>query len=104
MPDSAAQLQAIYMAGYELERFDRFPGAVGVVKDGCVALLEQTPGGLRIIGTPGWRMGEAMGVLIEKAGRKCFQLKDEVVEATPERLAALESFRRELEELLAARA
>jgi hypothetical protein len=100
MPDPAEQLQRIYLAGFELQTFDRFPKAIGVVRDGCIALLEATPDGLKMIGTPGWRMGEVMGVLVEEAGGKVFRTKSETVEATPERLEALQQFRAELELLL----
>jgi hypothetical protein len=58
---------------------------------------------LTIIGTPGWRMGEAMGVLVEENGRRVFRHKDEVVEATPQRLEALANFRDDLAVLLQAR-
>jgi hypothetical protein len=98
--DSAAQLQRLYLAGFELETFDRFPNTVGVVREGCIALLQPTPDGLRVIGTPGWRMGEVMGVLVEKGGRQVFQAKTETVEATPERLSTLARFRADLEQLL----
>ena len=87
--DSAEQLQRIYLAGFELQTFDRYPTAVGVIRDGCIALLRATPSGLQMIGSPGWRMGEVLGVLVEKDGREVFQAKSEIVEATPERLAAL---------------
>jgi len=100
MADPAEQLQRIYLAGFELETFERFPKAVGVVRDECIALLEATPEGLKMIGTPGWRMGEAIGVLIEQGGRQVFQAKSEMVEATPERLEALRRFRADLENLL----
>ena len=99
--DSAEQLQRMYLAGFELQTFDRFPKAVGVVRDECIALLEATPAGLRLIGTPGWRMGEALGVLVEEAGRQVFRAKSDTVEATPERLEALRQFRTDLEQLLA---
>jgi len=71
-----------------------------VLRENCVALLVPGLDGLQILGTAGWRMGEVMGVLTEKAGRKVFQAKSEVVEATPERLEALQKFREELGELL----
>ncbi len=102
--DAAEQLQRIYLAGFELETFERFPKAVGVVRDQCIALLEATPEGLKMVGTPGWRMGEVMGVLVEQGGRQVFQAKTDVVEATPERLEALRRFRADLENLLAAAA
>jgi hypothetical protein len=101
MPDPAEQLQRLYLAGFEIETFEMYPRAVGVVRDGVISLLEATPAGLRMIGSPGWRMGELMGVLVEKEGRKVFQWKSEVVEDTPERLEALRRFRQEVEEILA---
>ena len=104
MPDPAEQLQRLYLAGFELQTFDRYPNTVGVARDGCIALLRATPTGMTIVGTPGWRMGEVLGVLVEKDGRKVFQAKSEVVEATPERLSALSSFREDLEKMLTATA
>ena len=102
--DTAQQLQRLYLAGFDLQTFDRFPRAVGVVRDNCIALLEATPEGLKIVATPGWRMGESIGVLVEQDGRQVFQHKSETVEATPERLEALRRFREELENVLAAAA
>jgi hypothetical protein len=102
--DSAEQLQRIYLAGFELQTFDRFPNAVGVVRGECIALLEATPAGLMLIGTPGWRMGEVMGVLVEEAGRQVFRAKSDTVEASAERLEALRQFRADLEDMLAPKA
>jgi len=100
MPDSAEQLQRLYLAGFELQTFERFPKCIGVVRDDCVALLVAGVDGLQILGTPGWRMGEVMGVLTEKDGRKVFQAKSEIVEATPERLLALQKFGNDIGEVL----
>ena len=100
MTDSAEQLQKIHLAGFELETFERFPKCIGVVRDGCIALLVPGVDGLQILGSPGWRLGEAIGVLTEVKGRKVFQAKEEIVEATDERLAVLERFREDLLELL----
>jgi hypothetical protein len=100
MPDPAEQLQQIYVAGFELKVFDRFPKCIGVVRDRCIALLVPSPDGLQMLGTPGWQMGEAIGVLVETGGRKVFQAKQEIVEATPGRLEALERFREDLGKLL----
>lgn len=102
--DSAEQLQRIYLAGFELQTFDRYPNAIGVIRDGCIALFRSTPSGLQMIGSPGWRMGEVLGVLVEKEGREVFQAKSEIVEATPERREALRKFKVDLEQLLTATA
>jgi len=102
MPDSAEQLQRIYLAGFELQTFERYPKCIGVMRENCVALLVPGVDGLQVLGTPGWRMGEVMGVLTEREGRKVFQAKTEIVEATPERLEALKQFQDELQGLLQA--
>jgi hypothetical protein len=95
--DPAAQLQRIYLAGFELQTFDRFPQCVGVIRDNCIALLVPGVDGFQVLGSPGWRMGEVMGVLIEKDGRQVFQAKNEIVEATPERLDLLRRFQQDLQ-------
>ena len=102
--DPSQQLARLYQAGFDIQTFERFPRAVGVVRDNCVALLEATPEGLKIVATPGWRTGGGIGVLVEQGGRQVFQYKSETVEATPERLETLRRFREELENLLAAAA
>ncbi len=100
MPDSAEQLQRLYLAGFELQTFDRYPKCVGVVRRDCVALLVPGVDGVQILGTPGWRMGGVMGVLVEEAGKKVFRAKEETVEATPERLEALQEFRQKLTQVI----
>jgi len=88
------------MAGFELQTFERFPKCVGVVRGECIALLVPGVGGMQVLGTPGWRLGEVIGVLTEESGRQVFRAKNEVVEATPERLEALSSFRSDLRNIL----
>lgn len=100
MPDPSEQLARLYEQGFEFQTFERYPKAVGVIREQCIALVEATPQGLRLLGLPGWRMGEMMGVLVEQQGREVFQSKSEVLEATPERLAKLRDFRAALEQVL----
>jgi hypothetical protein len=98
--DPAEQLQRIYLAGFELQTFERYPKCIGVVRDQCIALLVPGVDGLQILGTPGWRMGEVMGVLTEREGHQVFQAKSEIVEATAERLETYRRFRADLDDLL----
>jgi len=100
VPDPSEQLRKLYLAGFELQTFGRFPTSIGVIRDGCIALLRATPQGLEMIGAPGWRMGEVLGVLVNRDGRQVFQAKSETIEATPERLEALSRFRDELNRVL----
>jgi hypothetical protein len=94
------QLQRLYVAGFDLQTFERFPKAVGVLRDNCLAFLVPGPDGLQILGNVGWRMGESLGPLVERADRKVFVHKQEVIEATPERVAILERFRSDLKAIL----
>jgi len=103
MPDPSEQLARLYAAGFAIETFERFPQAVGVVRNQCIALLQATPNGMQLIGVPGWRMGEVMGVLVEKDGRQVFQSKVEMIEATPERMETLRQFRADLETVISTR-
>ena len=99
--DPAEQLQRLYLAGFEFQTFERFPNTVGVVRGECIVLMMPTPQGLQMIGTPGWRVGEAIGVLTEVGGRKVFQNKGQTVEATPERIAEVEKFRADVKSAMA---
>ncbi len=100
MPDPSEQLQRIYLEGFELQTFERYPTCIGVLRDGCIALFRSTPNGLEMVGTPGWRMGDVMGVLVQHEGRQVFQAKSEILDATPERLDVLRCFRQDLDRLV----
>lgn len=100
MPAPTEQLQRLAESGFLLQTFERYPQAIGVIRGECIALLQVSPTGLQMLGTPGWRMGEVMGVLVESDGRRVFQAKSEILEATPERLVALQEFRADLERAL----
>lgn len=100
MRDPAEQLQQLYMAGFELQTFERFPKAIGVLRDNCIAFLVPGPEGLQIMGNVGWRMGESLGPLVERDGCKVFVHKQEILEATPERIATLEKFKSDLKMIL----
>jgi len=100
MPAPEEQLQQLYIAGFDLETFERFPKAIGVVRDSCIALLVAGPDGLQILGNVGWRMGDSLGPLVERGGHKVFVHKQETLEATPERIATLEQFKSDLKAIL----
>ena len=88
------------MAGFDLQTFERFPKAIGVLRENCLAFLVPGPDGLQILGNVGWRMGESLGPLVERSGQKVFVHKQEVIEATPERITTLEKFRTDLKDIL----
>ena len=98
--DPAEQLARLYQAGFEIQKLQRFPRGVCVLRGECVAVLEPRPEGLTLIGSAGWRIGEGIGVLVEKEGRQVFQSKDQIIEATAERLRAFRQFEADLRRLL----
>lgn len=100
MPDPAQQLARLYQAGFEILKLERFPRAVAIVREDCIALAEPLPTGLALIGQPGWRLGEAIGILVERQGTSVFQAKGQTLEATPEHLEKLRAFEHDLSELL----
>ena len=102
MPDPSDILQRIYAAGFELQTFDRYPRAIGVSRGDCIVLLEPGPSGdgLRMVGSPGWKIGDFMGVLTTQGPRQVFQFKSDLVEATPERLDELDKFREDIRAFL----
>src|SRR5690242_12885825 len=99
MVDPAEQLQRLYLAGFELETFERFPKAIGVVREGYVAFLVPGPEGLQILGNVGRRMGESLGPLVERGDRWIFVHKQEEIEATDDLIEGLERFRSDLKKL-----
>lgn len=100
MSDPAEQLQKLYLAGFELQTFDRFPKAIGVVRDECIVFLVPGPDGLQLLGNVGWRMGESLGPLVDRGGKKVFVHKELVLEATPERIESLERFKADVKAVL----
>jgi hypothetical protein len=103
MPDAAEQLQALYAAGFDLQTFDRYPRAIGVLRGSCIVLLQPGSNGLEMVGRPGWRMGDVLGVLTDVQGRKVFQAKAEVLDATLERQKELDEFEKAVNNILAGR-
>ena len=106
MPNPAEILQRIYAAGFDLQTFERFPRAIGVSRGDCIVLLEPDPdpgAGLRMLGSPGWKMGDFMGVLTTQQDKPVFQWKSEALPATPERIRLLQIFEGEIQKFLEAK-
>lgn len=101
MRDPAEILQALYLAGFELQTFEVFPRAIGIVRGECIALLVPSDTGLQLLGAPGWKIGDNMGVLTTVNGRRVFQAKGATVEATQERMELLKQFETDLRQGMA---
>ncbi len=88
------------MAGFELQTFERFPKAIGVLRDEWIAFLVPGPDGLQILGNVGRRMGESLGPLVELGGRKLFLHKELAIEATDQLIEEYERVRADLRAIL----
>jgi hypothetical protein len=99
-PSQVARLESLLKAGFQFVTFEQFARYPGLEKAGFVALLDISGERVRQFGSVGYHMGSGIGVLIERASGKAFVWKNELVNATPELLAAYEGVKKELAELL----
>lgn len=95
-----ARLEKLLEAGFRLVRVPRVERYLAAEKNGFVALLDPAGGHWRVFGQVGYRLGEGIGMLIERQGRPVFAWKQQSVDATPELTAAYERFKAEIEKLL----
>jgi hypothetical protein len=104
-PAHLAALERLSAAGFTLAAFPMYERHVGVRRGDCALLLAPAADGrLAVFGEPCWLVEGRLAVRVRREGREWFVFKQARVEATAERLAALELFRAEVEQILAARA
>jgi len=104
-PKQIGILENIAENGFAIVAFPLYASAAGVRKGNCAALL--TPilnSGMRLLGEPCWLVNGNLSVGVRKNNIDWYVWKTQEVEATPERLAEVAGFRRELQDLLAATA
>ncbi len=99
-PAQVARLESLLKSGFQFVTFEQFARFPAVEKAGFVALLDISGEMVRQFGSVGYHLGNGIGVLIERPGGKAFVWKKESLQATPELLAAYESVKKELAELL----
>jgi hypothetical protein len=100
-PAQIATLQNLLKAGFEFVQLPHVVRYLPVEKNGFVALLDPSGGKLQPFGLAGRRLGDGVGVLVDKGEGKAFVWKDKSVAATALLLEAFEGFQAELKVLLA---
>jgi hypothetical protein len=84
-----------------LVAFPLYASAIGVRRDSFAALLVPAENGaLRLLGDPCYLIDGNLSVQVQRAGIRQFVWKSKSIEATPELLAQLGSFAKELREML----
>jgi hypothetical protein len=96
-----AVLEALFAAGFRPVAIPPYENALCVRRDECAAVLAPAPnGGLRLLTSPAVLIDGHLGVKLKKAGRECFVWKSREIPATTELLARMESFERDLMNIL----
>ncbi len=99
-PDQIAVLEKLVRAGFTFVSFEKYARFVGVQKEGFAALLDPADRKLRVFSQIGYRMGDEIGMLVERRKGKAFVCHGQTVAATPKLLKAYRRFRAELQHLL----
>jgi hypothetical protein len=100
-PQQIAILERLHSRGFEIVAFPMYASHVGIRKGNCAALLSAvTSGGFTVFGSASYLIGGNFTVRITRDERDWFVWKKEKLEATPARIAVLETFTTELVETL----
>jgi hypothetical protein len=100
-PQQMTILERLFAAGFRPIAIPPYENAMCVRRGECAAVLSPVPnGGLRLLAPPSYLIDENLSVKIKRGSGHVFVWKKAEIEATPERMAELESFRREVAELL----
>jgi hypothetical protein len=94
-------MERLIAAGFRPLAIPPYESALCMKKGGCAAILAPVPnGGLKLLAPPSYLVEGNLSVKLERDSGDVFVWKKKEVKATPEKLKELESFRRELAELL----
>jgi len=100
-PQQMQVVERLFAAGFRPIAIPPYESALCMRKGNCAALLAPVPNaGLKLLAPPSFLVAGNLSVKLKRGPGEVFVWKKQEVEATPERLKELESFRRELTELL----
>src|ERR1700752_3353877 len=102
-PRQRQGLERLIEAGLRPIAIPPYENALCVRKGNCVAALAPVPsGGLKLLAPPAFLVEGDFSVKFKRGPGEVFVWKKREVNATPERVRELESFRKELQEILEA--
>jgi hypothetical protein len=94
-------VERLFAAGFRPVAIPPYENALCLKKGGCAAVLAPVPnGGLKLLAPPSYMVDGSLSVKLKRDGGEVFVWKKKEIEATQERLRELETFRRELEDIL----
>jgi hypothetical protein len=94
-------MERLFAAGFRPIAIPPYESALCMRKGNCAAVLAPVPNaGIRLLAPPSYLVEGNLGVKLKRGSGEVFVWKKKEVEATLERLEELDSFRRELTEIL----
>jgi hypothetical protein len=100
-PRQMQTMERLWDAGFRPIAIAPYENALCLKRGDCAAVLAPVPnGGLKVLASPSYMVAGNLSVKLKRNSGTVFVWKKNEVEATPEKLQELESFRRELMQIL----
>jgi len=94
-------MERLIKAGFRPIAIPPYENALCMRKGDCVAALAPAPnGGLKLLAPPSYLVDGNFSVKLKRGSGDVFVWKKKEMKATPDRVRELESFRKELQEIL----
>lgn len=100
-PRQMQMMERLFEAGFRPIAIPPYESVLCIKKGNCVAALAPVPSaGLQLLVPPSFMVDGNFSVKLKRSSGEVFVWKKKELEATPERVRELESFRAELQEIL----
>jgi hypothetical protein len=100
-PRQMQSMERLVEVGFRPIAIPPYENALCMRKGNCVAVLAPVPnGGLKLLAPPSYLVDGNVSVKLKRGSGEVFVWKKTELHATPERVRELESFRKELQEIL----
>jgi hypothetical protein len=94
-------IERLFEAGFRPIAIPPYETALCMRKGDCAAVLAPVPnGGMKLLAPPSYLIDGSLSVRLKRGSGEVFVWKKKEVEATQEKLGELETFRREIAEIL----
>jgi hypothetical protein len=100
-PQQMQVVERLFEAGFRPIAIPPYESALCMRKGNCAALLAPVPNaGIKLLAPPSFLVDGNLSVKLKRGSGEVFVWKKKEVEAKPDKLQELESFRREITEIL----
>jgi hypothetical protein len=100
-PQQMQVIERLFAAGFRPIAIPPYESAICMRRGDCAAVLAPVPNaGIKLLAPPSYLVDGNLSVKLKRGSGEVFVWKKKEVEATPEKLKELESFRRDLTEIL----